>query len=129
VFIKHQITSYVLNFLAQILPILGLTGQTMIDSPFHVMWLVGLEVQITTCMNMFPVHFRGQFRAPLHNQDVQEWKSIISLNFHCECDGMSNAAKVVKKIAVTLLAYPNHESVVDVSEPFSEFPKGLPGFC
>jgi hypothetical protein len=46
----------------------------------------GLEVQIITGMKKLSVHFRGPFRTPLHDQDVQEWKSIISFNFHCECE-------------------------------------------
>jgi hypothetical protein len=75
VFIKHQIMLYVLNFLAEILLILtydlGSIDRTMNDSPFHMMWVVGFEVQITTCMR-FLVHFRVQFRTPLHEQDVQE---------------------------------------------------------
>jgi hypothetical protein len=49
----------------------------MNNSPFHVILVVGLEVQITTCMNGFPVHFHGQFRTPLHDEDIKEWKSII----------------------------------------------------
>jgi hypothetical protein len=35
--------------------------QTMNDFPFYVMWVVGIEVQITTSINRLPVHFRGQF--------------------------------------------------------------------
>jgi hypothetical protein len=58
------------------------------------MWVVGIEVQITTSMSKFLVHFRGQFWAPLHDQVVQERKGIISFNFHCEFDGISNAPVV-----------------------------------
>jgi heme A synthase len=53
VFIMHQIMSYVLHFLAEILLILtydrASTDQTMNNSHFHMTWVVGLEVQITTC--------------------------------------------------------------------------------
>jgi hypothetical protein len=70
----------------------------MNDSPFYVMWVVGLEVQITTSQSRFPVHFHGQFWTPLHNQNIQEWKSIISFNFHCEFDGRPNAVEMVKKL-------------------------------
>jgi hypothetical protein len=76
------------------------------------MWVVDLEVLIT-CMCMFPVHFHGQFTTPLHDQDGQEQKSIISFNFHCE---------VVKKLLQSCWSmWPNHESVINVSEPFSEW--------
>jgi hypothetical protein len=49
-------------------------------------WVVGIEVQIITCISRLPVHFRGQFRTSLHDQDRQERKSVISLNSHCEFD-------------------------------------------
>jgi hypothetical protein len=53
VFLKHQMMFCVLKFLAEILLILirdlGSTDLTMNDSPFHVMWVVGLEVQIAAC--------------------------------------------------------------------------------
>jgi hypothetical protein len=92
--------SYVLKFNAEILLILayglGLTDQTMNDSPFHMMWVIDLEVQITTGMNCFSVHFCGQFRALLHDQDIQEWNCIISFNFHCEFDGRSETVQMVK---------------------------------
>jgi hypothetical protein len=32
-----------------------------------------------TCISRFPVNFRGEFRTPLHDQDIQERKSIINL--------------------------------------------------
>jgi hypothetical protein len=42
----HQIVSYILSFLVEILLVLtydlGSTDQTMNNSPFHVMWVVGL---------------------------------------------------------------------------------------
>jgi hypothetical protein len=78
--------SYILNFHVEIFLILtydlGSTEQAMNDSPFHVLGVVGLEVQIKTCMIRFPVHSRGQFRTPLHDQDVQERKGVINFNFH-----------------------------------------------
>jgi hypothetical protein len=53
--------SHALNLVAEILLIrtydLGLTGRTMNDSPFQVMWVVGFELQITACVSTFPVHF------------------------------------------------------------------------
>jgi hypothetical protein len=53
VFITHQIMSYVLHFLAEILLILTYdlapTDQTMNNSHFHMTWMAGLEVQIPTC--------------------------------------------------------------------------------
>jgi hypothetical protein len=73
--------SYALNFIVAIPLILtyglGLTDQTMNDSPFHLMWVVGPEVQITICMR-FPVPFCGQFRTPLHDQNIQEQKVSLT---------------------------------------------------
>jgi hypothetical protein len=49
-FIKQQIVSDVLNLVVQILLVLthglGSSDQTMNDSPFYVVWLLGLEVYI-----------------------------------------------------------------------------------
>jgi hypothetical protein len=70
----------------------------MNDSPFRVMLVVGTGVQITTCMSRLPVYFRGRLRSPLHNQDLQERKSIISFNFRYEFYGRFKAVKVVKKL-------------------------------
>jgi hypothetical protein len=102
VFVKHQIMFYLLNFLVEILLILiyviGSTDQTMNDSPFHVMWVVGFEVQITTSISRFPVHFRGEFRLPLRNHNLQERKGIISFNFYCEFNGRPHAVEMVKKL-------------------------------
>jgi hypothetical protein len=72
--------------------------QTMNYSPLHVMWMVGLEVQVTTSMSRLPVHFCDQLWTPLHNQDVQEWKGIFSLNFHGEFDGRPKAVDMVEKL-------------------------------
>jgi hypothetical protein len=86
---------------------------------FYVMWVVGLEVQIMTSMNRFPVDFRGQFWTPHHDQNVQEWKGIISLNFHCEFDGSSKDAEMAKKFLQSCWSmWPDHKGVVNVSEPF-----------
>jgi hypothetical protein len=52
---------------------------TLARFAFHVMRVVGFELQITTSMSRFPAHFRGHFRTPLHDQDVQEWESIITI--------------------------------------------------
>jgi hypothetical protein len=77
--------SDVFNFVVEILLILTYDlrsiDQILDDFPLHVMWVV--EVQITTSMGRLPVHFHGQFWTPLHNQNVHEWKGVISLNFHC----------------------------------------------
>jgi hypothetical protein len=74
---------YVLNFHAEILLILtyglGLTDKTQNDSPFHMMWVVGLEVQIMASIGKFPVHFHGQYWTLLHDQEVQESASIVNL--------------------------------------------------
>jgi hypothetical protein len=126
VFVKHQIMSYLPNFLVEILLILtydlGSTDQTMNDSPFHVRWVIGFEVQITTTMSRFPVHFFGQFRTPLHEQDLQERKIIISFNFHSEFDGKSEVVGVVKQLLQSCWSMClNHENFVDVSELFSWF--------
>jgi hypothetical protein len=117
--------SYVINFIVEILLILtydlGSTDQTMSSSPFYIMWVVGHEVQITTSMSRFPVHFHGQFRTPLHDQNIQEQKGVISFNFHCEFDGRSNAVEMVKKLLQSCWSmWPNHESG-NVSEPFRGF--------
>jgi hypothetical protein len=93
--------SYVLNFAVEILILkydLRLVDQTMHDSPFHVTCVTALEVQITTSMSRLPVHFHAQFWTSLRNQNVLEWKGIISFNFHCEFDGRPNAVEMVKKL-------------------------------
>jgi hypothetical protein len=46
--------------------------QSMNCSPFHVMWVVGLEVQVATSMSRLPVHFRDQFWTPLCLLDPTE---------------------------------------------------------
>jgi hypothetical protein len=102
IFIEHQIMSYVFNFVVEILLILTYdprsVDQTVSDSPFYVMWVAGLEMQITTSMSRLPVHFRGQFWTPLHNQNVQQWTGIIGSNFYCEFDGSPNAVEMVTKL-------------------------------
>jgi hypothetical protein len=123
VFIKHQITSYVLNFVVEILLILSYdldsADKTMNNSPFYMMWVVGLEMQIMTSMSRFLVHFRGQFWTSLHDQNVKEWKGIISFNFHCECEGRPNAVEMTKKLLQSCSSmWSNHEKV-NISEPFS----------
>jgi hypothetical protein len=94
--------SYVFNFVVEILLILTYdlrsVDQTVNHSPFYVIWVVELEVQITTSVSRLPVHFRGQFCTPLHNQNVQEWKGIICINFHCEFDGRPKAVEMMKKL-------------------------------
>jgi hypothetical protein len=64
-FFEHQTLSYVFNFVVEILLILTYVlrsvGQTVNDATFYVMWVVGLEVHITTLMSRFPVQFGGQF--------------------------------------------------------------------
>jgi hypothetical protein len=62
------------------------------------MRVIGLEVQITTTMSRLQVHFLGQFWIQLHKQNIQEWKGIISFNFHCEFDGRPNVVEMVKKL-------------------------------
>jgi hypothetical protein len=37
----------------------------------------------------------AQFGTPLHDQDVQEWRSIIIFYFHCELDGRLKAVEVL----------------------------------
>jgi hypothetical protein len=63
--------SHVLHFHVEILLILTYdldsTDRAMNYSSFHLMWVVGLEIQIPPCMR-FPVYFRGQFRTPLHDK-------------------------------------------------------------
>lgn len=66
------------------------------DSPFHVMWVLALEIQITTCMSRFPVHLRGHFRTLLLDQVSQEQKRINNFHFHSEFDVRSNAVEVMK---------------------------------
>jgi hypothetical protein len=57
--------SYVPNFVVEILLILtrdlASADQTMNDSPFYVIWVAGLEAQITTSMSRFLIYFNGQF--------------------------------------------------------------------
>jgi hypothetical protein len=57
----------------------------------------GLEEQITAYMCRFLVNFHGQFMTPLHDHEVQGWKSIINFSFHCEFDGRTMAVVEVKK--------------------------------
>jgi hypothetical protein len=94
--------SYVLNFIVDILLILSYdlasADKTMNNSPFYVMWVVGLEVQIMTSMTRFLVHLCGQFWTPIHDQNFKGWKGIIGFNFHYEFDGSSNAAEMMKKL-------------------------------
>jgi hypothetical protein len=94
--------SYVFNFVVEILLILiydlCFVDQTMYDSPFYMMWVAGLEVHVTTSMSRFPLHLHGQFWTLLLNQNVQEWKGIISFNLHCEFAGRPNAVEMVKKL-------------------------------
>jgi hypothetical protein len=56
---------YVLNFTVEILLVftydLDSTDQTMNDSPFYMMWVAGLEVQITTSMKSFQYIFVANF--------------------------------------------------------------------
>jgi hypothetical protein len=49
-------------------------------------------------MSQFLVHFHGKFGTLLHDQDIQEWKNITLLNFHCELDGRLKAVEVLKKL-------------------------------
>jgi hypothetical protein len=63
----------------------------MTESTFYGMWVVGLEAQIISDISMFPVQCYGYFWTPLHNQNVQEWNGIISLNFGSEFGGKPNA--------------------------------------
>jgi hypothetical protein len=64
--------------------------------PFYVMWVVGIEVQLTTRMSRLPVRFCGQSLTPLCKQNFQEWKRVISLNFHGEFDCRTKAFDMVK---------------------------------
>jgi hypothetical protein len=92
IFTEHQIMFYVSNFVVEILLILTYdlhsVDQTVNNSPFYVMWVVRIEVQITTSMSILLIHFCGQFWTLFHNQNIQEWKSVISFNFQCEFDLM-----------------------------------------
>jgi hypothetical protein len=83
--------------------------------------VVGIEMQIITSMSRFPVHFCGQFWTPLQDQNAQERKGIISFNFPCEFDCRSNIVEMKKLLQYCWSMGPNHESVVDISEPFSLF--------
>jgi hypothetical protein len=57
----HYTSSYVFNIVFELLVILTydlrLVDQTTNDSPLHVMWVVGHEVQTTTCMNRLPIRW------------------------------------------------------------------------
>jgi hypothetical protein len=83
-FTKHQIVNYVSNFVVEILLILKYdlrsVDETMNDSPFYVMWVVGLEVQITTSMSRFPVYISGQFRTLLHDQTSKKGRLSLASN-------------------------------------------------
>jgi hypothetical protein len=114
--------SYIFNFFVEILLILTYdlrsVDQSMNDSTLYVM-VVGIEVQITTSMNILPVHFRGQFWTTLHNRNIQEWTGIISFNFHCEFYGRPKAVEMVKTLVYPCWSmWSYHECVVDISEIF-----------
>jgi hypothetical protein len=81
----------------------------------------GWIIQIMTCMSRVSEHFHGHFRIPLLEQDVQEVKDIISFNFHCEFDGMSNVVEIEKLLQSCWSMWPNYQSIIDVSETFSGF--------
>jgi hypothetical protein len=84
------------------------------------MWVVGLEVQMMTCMGRFTLHFHNQFMTHLHDQDIQEQKIIISFKFYSEFDGRAEAVEVAKKQLQSCWSkWPDHESVVNISEPLS----------
>jgi hypothetical protein len=122
--IKYQIMSYVFNFTVQILLImiydLCLVDRTMYNSPFYVIWVVGLEVQVMTSVSRLPVHFRGQFWTPLHNQNVQERKGIIS--FNCILNLMVGLSLLRCCRNCCNLAGPcGHAMEVSMCQPFSRF--------
>jgi hypothetical protein len=48
--------------------------------------VVGLNLYVTSCISRFSIYFRGQIRASLLNQDVQEKKIIMNFNFSREYD-------------------------------------------
>jgi hypothetical protein len=81
--------SYVFNLIVEVFLVLTYdlrsVDRTMND--IYVKWVAGLEVKMATSVSRLPVHFRGQFWTPHHNQHVQEWKGIKSLNFHNEFYG------------------------------------------
>jgi hypothetical protein len=49
---------------------LGSMEQTMDYSPFYVMRMVKIKVKITASVRRLSVHFGGQFRTQLHNQNI-----------------------------------------------------------
>jgi hypothetical protein len=73
---------YVLNFCAEILPILtndlACTDLGANDTSFHVIGVVRHEMQIMSCIGRLTVHFHGQIRIPLHDKDIQVKISKIS---------------------------------------------------
>jgi hypothetical protein len=81
------------------------TSHAMNDCPCQVTWAIGLELQITTCISRFPVHFRGQFRTPLHDEGAQGRRSIINFHFHCQFDGRSKAYWGAEETRAILVAY------------------------
>jgi hypothetical protein len=77
---------YIFSFVVKILLVLTYdlrsVAQTMNDSPFYVMWVIGLEVQITTSTTKLPVPFCGQFWTPLHNHGLQCVVKISVFRYH-----------------------------------------------
>jgi ligand-binding SRPBCC domain-containing protein len=51
---------------------------TLWRPPFYVIWVVALEVQITTFMCKFPVHSLGQFWTPLHDHSNQRFLTVAT---------------------------------------------------
>lgn len=69
---------YIFNFIVEILLILTCdlrsVDQTINDSPFYIMWVVGFEMKTMISMSRFPFQFCGQMWTPLHDQNVEEGK-------------------------------------------------------
>jgi hypothetical protein len=66
-------------------------------------------------MSRFLVHFHGDFGSLLHDQVIQERKSIIIFNLYCELDGRPKAVEVKKKLLQLCWSmWLNHKSVANI---------------
>jgi hypothetical protein len=73
---------YALNFTVEMLLVLTYdhdsTDQTMNDSPFYMMWVSGLEMQVTTSMNSFQYTFVANFEPFFMTKTFKNGKASLA---------------------------------------------------
>lgn len=94
----------------------------MNDSPFQMMWVVGIEMYRTTCMTKFPVDLRGQFTTLLHDQIIQDGRVSVASTSILNLMIGSKAIEMAKELLQSCWSmWPYYESAVGVSKSFSGF--------